>query len=401
MKNYETIRETCLDDQRLTSEVIDNFLIYYAAQQSNLHREANKRLAAFRHVAKELPDEWVNMFKTQYIGHRIFRKGGLIRTYINHSGLNHLTDKEIDFLQFQKEHPWRYSFAWIMERPAPDFFQMQDAFTHESYLLFSPSMSNVLSGRNVRLWFNLITFNGACHQAYGPISAYTGFEPNDIQFFATEVNRGEWFEDGRELIQHVEQNPVPYMMLISGSNLPLTFHKDHQLVQATAEFRDDRFDPGDFKTHFRAEYSHGVYRFLLNGWDQYPHYCTVYFEEDEELLTLYSMTDFGFQNLVEAMNQSGYDLPYRPEQRVNMAMLNTAGNILKKEMHLNRYTDLFKKEIPEDEQAELDKINAFLNQLIPYINEGINPDLETLADEAGIDIEIAEELYRQAKESIE
>jgi len=183
--------------------------------------------------------------------------------------------------------------------------------------------------------------------------------------------------------------------------LPLTFHKDHQLVQVTAEFWDDRFDPDDFKTHFRAEYSHGVYRFSLNGWDQYPHHCTVYFDEDEELLTLYSMTDAGFQKLVEAMNQSGYELPYEPEQRVNMAMLNTAGNLLKKDVHLNRYTDLFEKEVPEDEQAELDKMNAFLNLLIPYINEGINPDLETLADEAGIEFETAEELYQQAKKSTE
>jgi len=46
-------------------------------------------------------------------------------------------------------------------------------------------------------------------------------------------------------------------------------------------------------------------------------------------------------------------------------------------------------------------MNAFLNLLIPYINEGINPDLETLADEAGIEFETAEELYQQAKKSTE
>lgn len=401
MNNYESIRAKCLEDQRLTSEVIDNFLIYYAAKQSNLHREADKRLAKYRHVTKELPQESVNMFKTQYIGHRIFRKEGLIKKYINHSGLNHLTAREMDFLQFQKDNPWRFSFSWITEQPEQDFFQMKDAFTGESYLLFSPSMSRIVSGRNIRLWFNLITYNGSCCQSYGPISAYTGFEPNDIQFFATEVNGGEWFEDGRELMQNVEQDPVPYMMLISGSTLPLTFHKDHQLVQATAEFRDDRFNPDDFKNHFKAEYSHGVYRFSLNGWDQYPHFCTVYFEEDEELLTLYSMTDFGFQKLVEAMNQSGYQLPYEPEQRVNMAMLNTAEKILKKEVQLGKYSDLFEKEIPEDEQAELEKINSFLNLLIPYINGGMNPDLETLAAEAGIDVETAKELYQQAKKSTE
>lgn len=401
MNNYESIRAKCLEDQRLTSEVIDNFLIYYAAKQSNLHREADKRLAKYRHVTKELPQESVNMFKTQYIGHRIFRKEGLIKKYINHSGLNHLTAREMDFLQFQKDNPWRFSFSWITEQPEQDFFQMKDAFTGESYLLFSPSMSRIVSGRNIRLWFNLITYNGSCCQSYGPISAYTGFEPNDIQFFATEVNGGEWFEDGRELMQNVEQDPVPYMMLISGSTLPLTFHKDHQLVQATAEFRDDRFNPDDFKNHFKAEYSHGVYRFSLNGWDQYPHFCTVYFEEGEELLTLYSMTDFGFQKLVEAMNQSGYQLPYEPEQRVNMAMLNTAEKILKKEVQLGKYSDLFEKEIPEDEQAELEKINSFLNLLIPYINGGMNPDLETLAAEAGIDVETAKELYQQAKKSTE
>lgn len=401
MNNFESIRKTCLEDQRLTSEVIDNFLIYYAAQKDNLHREVKKKAAKYSHITKKMQDEWVNMFKTQYIGHRIFKKGGLIKKYINHSGLKHLTGKEMDFLQFQKDHPWRFSFSWITDQPESGFFQMKDAFTGESYLLFSPSISKIVSGRNIQLWFNLISFNGSCYQSYGPISAYTGFEPNDIQFFATEVKNGEWFEDGRELMQEVEKNPVPFMMLISGSTLPLTFHKDHQLVQVTAEFRDDRFDPADFKTYFKAEYSQGVYKFSLQGWDQYPHHCTVYFDEDEELLTLYSMTDFGFQKLVEAMNKSGYALPFEPEHRVNMGMLSTTENILKKEVHLGKYNDLFKKEVPEDEQAKLDKINSFLNLLIPCINQGINPDLESLAAEAGIEVETAKELYQQAKKSTE
>lgn len=307
----------------------------------------------------------------------------------------------MEFLEFQRQHPWRFSFAEITARPEPDFFEMQDVFTDESYLLYSPSMTNILETQNPALWFNLITFNGECRQTYGPIGAYTAFQPQDIHFFAMELNRGKGFEDGRELMKYVESNPAPYMYLFSGTNQPITFHKNDQIVQAVAEYLDDSFDSEVFGSDFKVEYSRDVYKLSLKGWDEFPHYTAAYFDEKEELLYLYSMTDRGFRQLVDRLNRCGYRLSHEPDIRVNMAMAKTAGDILKKKIELNRYEKLFSKNTPGSDDSEgLKEINAMLAELIPYLNTGQNPDLDALAAKYGQDPGNVKEIYEELKKKL-
>lgn len=401
MPDYKTIQNHCLKIQRLTSTVIDDFLIYYAAQQDKLNREVEKQLSRYSHISKKLPEAWRNMSITQYIGHRVFRREGLIKKYINQSGLSHLTDEEMAFLEFQKEHPWRFSFAEITGRPEKDFFKMFDVFTDESYLIYSPGMTEIQQTQNPVLWFNLLAFNGECFQTYGPVSAYSAFEPEDIKFFATELNRGLWFESGRELMENVEQNPVPYMLLFFGSRLPITFHKDDQIVQILAEYLDDSFDADVFGKEFTKEYSEGVYKLSPAGWDQFPHYSAVYYDEEEKLLSIYSMTDRGFRNMVDRMNSYGYSLSYEPDIRVNMVMVETAKEIFRKEIRVNEYEKLFSIDEPKGDTESLKNINAMLAELIPYINDEKKPDLIALASRYGVEPEEAREIYEQILNKVE
>ncbi|TVR13526.1 MAG: hypothetical protein EA391_14075 [Balneolaceae bacterium] len=395
MPDYTSIRNYCKKFQQLNSTVIDGFLIYYAAQQDRLNREAEKKLARYRHISKIMPEGWRNMSITQYIGHRVFRRGGLINKYINHSGLSHLTDEEMAFLELQKEHPWRFSFAEVTGRPEPDFFEMSDQFTGEAYLIYSPGMTRIQQTQNPTLWFNLIGFNGKCFEAYGPIAGYSGFERDDILFFATELNRGKWFENGRELMDNVEENPVPYLCLFSGSNFPLSYHKEDQIVQVSAEYLDDSFNTAAFGDKFKVEYNHGVYKLSLKGWEEFPHYTAAYYDEKEELLFLNSMTDRGFRKLIDRLNECGYRLSYEPDVRLNMAMVKTANDILKKEIELNRYDKLFSIDDPDENPEGLENINTMLAALIPAIITGEKPDLDALAAQYGVDPETAREIYGQ------
>ena len=87
------------------------------------------------------------------------------------------------------------------------------------------------------LWFNLIGFNGFCWQSFGTVVYYNGFEKEDIWFFATELNPD--IEDPGEVMADLEVNPLPYMMLVSASSLPRTFHKEDQLLFLLAEHKTD------------------------------------------------------------------------------------------------------------------------------------------------------------------
>lgn len=400
MSDYKAIQNHCRNIQRLSSTVIDDFLIYYAAQQDKLNRDGEKKLARCRHITKNLPEGWKNMSITQYTGHRVFRQGGLIKKYINHSGLNHLTDEEMAFLELQKEHPWRFSFAEVTDRPEADFFEMRDVFTSEDYLVYSPSMTNIWQAQSPALWFNLIGFNGKCFEAYGPIAGYSAFEPQDILFYATQLNRGQWFENGRELMENVEENPVPYMFLLYGANQPKTIHKNDQIVEVVAEYLDDSFDTDLFGKEFTKEYSEGVYKLSPAGWDQFPHFSAVYYDEKKELLSLYSMTDRGFRMLVDRLNSCGYSLSYEPDVRVNMAMVETANEILKKEISVNEYEKLFSTDEPNGDSEPLKNINALFAELMPYINSGEVPDFDVLAAPFDVDPETAREMYKQVTNKI-
>jgi len=95
---------------------------------------------------------------------------------------------------------------------------MEDVFSDQEFLLYSPGVTKTLEDQSIILWFNLISFNGACWQSFGPIGTYKSFEPDDIFFFATELNPE--IADEQELLANLEENPIPYMMLLSGGNYP-------------------------------------------------------------------------------------------------------------------------------------------------------------------------------------
>lgn len=395
MTDYKTIRHHCRQKQSLTKTVIDEFLIYYAAAQSKLDREFERRLVPFQHIVSQLPNEWRNMLKSQYIAHRIFKKNGYIHRYLNHSGLKHLSVQEMEFLQSKAGHPWRFSFSRIIDRPAPDFFEMVDLFTDETFLLYSPSITSILKTHAPLTWFNLIDFNGECYETYGPVLHFSSFEAEDILFYARSY-AGEWFTGGDEVAQAVEENPIPFSMLIHGSTMPLVFKEKHQIINANAEYEvREPFNSEIFRNDFLIEYSNGVYKLSLKEWGEFPHFSTVFYEEEENLLCLYAMTDAGFEVLVDVLNRLGFSLDYSPDERVNVGMKSTASQILKEEFTFNRYDHLFTIDASPEEQKELDQLDELFAEMIPYINAGKKPNFDTLASRHGVNSETVREIYEK------
>ncbi|MTI88038.1 MAG: hypothetical protein FH748_08725 [Balneolaceae bacterium] len=400
-KNYQHILKVCRQNSTFTGTVIDNFLIHYAARTSKLAKESKRRLQPFRHIIKDMPKEWRGMLTSQYIAHRIFKKGGLIRKYLNHSGLNVLSAKEKAFLGAQTKHPWRYSFASITDQPAPDFFEMRDILTEDRYLLYSPSITSILLSETPLLWFNLIGFNGECWQTYGPILHFNGFEPEDIFFYANEAN-GDWYETGEEVMEDLEEKPIAFSMLIAGSNSPLTFHNEHQLVNNNALYKiDGAFNSELFRKNFLVEYNQGVYKLSLKEGGEFPHYSAAFYDEMDRMMYLFAMTDSGFRQLLDVLNHLGYTFSHTPDERVNVGMIATASNILKKEIKLNPYDHLFAKDSQPVEQPNLDQMNGLLGELIPYINNRETPDLDTLSAKYGVNPEKVKELYEMVKKKVE
>jgi hypothetical protein len=133
----------------------------------------------------------------------------------------------------------------------------------------------------------------------------------------------------------------------------------------------------------------------LKNWSEPPHFSQAYYNENKKIIRLSSMTDRGFMALVGGLNEYGYNFSYEPFIRVNLSMIITASDILKRKIRINEYEDLFSKETSQPVQENLGKINTFLGLVMPDINAGREPDIKALAVKAGVDIKTAKDLIKQ------
>ena len=401
MENFNALINTCNANSAMFSNVVEDFLLKDVVNHKKLAPEINTRFTHYLHIIKEFQDEWNNLLQMQYLVHAIFKKDGLIKSYLKHSAVQRLTQHEQNFLHQMASHPWKFSFSIIERQPGKHFFEMIDVFTSEWFLLYSPGISNILKERPIMLWFNLIGYNGACWQSYGPIGAYKSFQPDDIFFFATELHPHKQIETSNDLMADVETNPVPYMMLLSGSTYPVTLHKKDHILQVTAEYHIDSFNTKHLNTNFKIEYNSNVYKLSLKRWNDHPHFSSAFYDEKKKILFLYAMTDRGFSKLVEHLNESGFNLSPEPDIRIGMSMTMTAGKILKKKIILNEYDPLFAKDQPEQDKENMDEISDLLAMAIPEINAGRAPDIKLLASKTGVDEETARALLEQVTNKLD
>jgi hypothetical protein len=376
------------------SEVaIDNFLLYYAAHHGNLVKDMESGFRKYAHVTRDWPPVPVNYFKSEYIISRVFLKGGLISKFMNHSAIRNLPQDQYAFLDHQMKNPWKFSFAEIADNPSLNFYTMRDVFTQEEYLLYSPGILKTLEERAATLWFNLIEYNGVCWQSFGLLVGFNGFSPDDIYFFATELNPD--IQDEADLMETVNPNPIPFFMLLDGADFPIVMHKNHHMAHWVSWDEEIAYPETGNEKGLNKKYSNGVYRLQASEWSDYPHYASAYYVEEEMTLQRYAMTEAGFNGITQALIHSGFSLEPGADIHVSLPMVHTAGKVLRKEIKLNEYEPLFSEHKSEPVET-LDAMNRFFELLLPFINEGEEIDIEDLAAKAGIDTETANTLLQAA-----
>jgi len=72
--NYKAIKLACQENDELISNVVDKFLIYYAAAHNKLEVEMERKFDAYDHVTLSCQEEWIKRSKAQFLAHRIFKK---------------------------------------------------------------------------------------------------------------------------------------------------------------------------------------------------------------------------------------------------------------------------------------------------------------------------------------
>lgn len=397
--DFDLLKHTCEENSKLSATVVDDFIMNYAAAKDGIGREVEALLKKYRHVDLSFQPGLANMLMAQFIIHKVFKKDGLINKYMNRPEIKRRPAEEQAFLQHQLNNPWRFSFSKIIDSPAQDFYMMEDMFTGEWFLLYSRNVTVTLKEAGVMLWFNLIAYNGACWQSYGPIIGYTSFDDDDIFFFGTELNR--FITDDEDLVIDIEKNPIPYMLLLIGSRYPITMNNEDELVQCYAEhILEVELDVKKLSVSFKVEYNKGVYRLALNEWGNPPHFALAYYQESRQEVTLHAMTDRGFKSLADALVMSGVAISREPQLRVHPSMLVTAGKILKRTVRIDSFESLFEKKESRKDNDVVDRMNALIGRILPDINSGRTPDLEKLSKEFDLEYEDVETVVSHMVERV-
>jgi hypothetical protein len=401
MENYEELIAQCQSNSKLASSVIDDFLMYYAGIKLNLSKVADKNLGVYNHITRN-HKEWLSLFKSQYIVHHIFKKGGVGKKLLNHSTVKEQLDQEeLTFFQQQIDNPWKFSFSEIVDNPKENFFKMYDVFTQEEFLLYSPSVQDITNENSIQLWLNLIQYNGSCWQSFGPIGSYSSFKADDIYFFATELD--PTIVTDQDILNHIEYNPAPYMMLFSGSRYPEIYSKNHLTIHARSIFDDVQIDFEKLKEYFEIESNSNIYRFKAPKLHSHPHFAVAYYDGDTKELIFEAMTGHGFIKIVKLWNKAGYNLRPVPDLCVRPSMLTTTKKITGKNAEILAYDKYFdtEDEVTEAEANELKKINDFMKLVVPMVNSGEKPDIAKLAKKANLEASVAEQVFEQIKGQIE
>jgi hypothetical protein len=400
MSQYAEIVKRCQENSAISLEVVDEFLINYAADMDRIDLEFEAAVKKHPTASGQLKRPDLNLMKSGFIAHRIFQPGGLIHKYLKHSAIRNLSAEEYDFLEFQRDHPWRYSFAEIIDSPEKNLHQMVDVFSNEVYMLYSPGMAKTYQEQKRTGWLNLIGFNGICWQTFSCMFSFRNFQPDDIFFFATELNQS--IEDDDDLIHELARNPFPFLMLFTGAEIPGIKHKNHDIKRCLSNDPLPAFHTVGFEMDFTLGWNNGVYRLKHKKLGDFPHFAHAYYDEEKQLMMRSTMTEYSFAVLTKSLKKAGYALEEEPDIIVSVLMLTNAGNILEKKIEIDPYEHLFYTPNDEDQKNSevIDKMNHFIQKITPHLNEGTKYDIKALAEEAGLSLEEAKNIVKVMKNKI-
>ncbi|MEI6885947.1 MAG: hypothetical protein WCO02_15750 [Bacteroidota bacterium] len=395
--DFEKMADHCLRHKKISDKVLDQFLMPFIARREGMDRKMNAYTQKYLHIIRKMPKEFFPMAMGEYIMGKTLAPDGLIHKYLNNIQLKSLEKTEREFLEFQADNPWRYCFARIAGREARDFFILRDAFSEDEFLLYSSGVEAFWTeGRKQDLYFLLTGFNGLCFHTYGNILPFRSFDADDIYFYGTEVFPE--VDSDALLMASVYKDPIPYMMLASGMEFPVTMSGIHKLRQFVAVDEIAGIATDKLKETFSVQWNANIYRISHQDWSGPPHFASAYFNESNGEFSRYSLTEEGFRELSRMLIASGLLIDVKEDYSVGMSMLVTMQEILKKKINLYEYESLFpEKETNPMSQEDLNGLNRFMKLLLPYINAGTQPDLEILARQAGIEPETAHSLYQQIK----
>ncbi len=398
--DYHRMLARCEKNSEITAEFVDRFLVPYAVERENMDREFLGAASRYRDIVRKMPEGWLGFSISQYVCLKLFRRGGRAADYIRHSALKARSAEETAFLQFQIEHPWRFSFYRAERLPEAHFFMLTGVFTGEVFTVYSKGIDSILkTGGPMSMLLLLIGYNGLCWQTYGTIAYFRGLQPMDIFYFAALLNgRIERIDQVPECI---EDNPVHFMVLYHGAELPTVVSRGYPVVHCKSELKNIDLDPEKLSGVAVVRKVQHIYKITLPDTEDFPHYGICHYHSKKRHLVVTAMTEWAYAKIAEFLGEHGISVPGRPRIFVTPTM----ASLLTEDLRMNiDYTSPYAKtfagpEPSDEEKAHLNKLNAVMRDIMDALNSKRPVDAAALARVHGVELETVEQLVELAESS--
>jgi hypothetical protein len=400
MTDQRTLDQRCMNDSRTLESLLDDFLLSYSDEREHLSRGIAKALRPYLRILEEMPGGWGDFLTAQLMAHKLFGEVALARKYRLHTALLRRSRDEVDFFEYQLQHPWRWRFMRLLGESGKHFYNMVDVCTDETFLMRSSALTTIVQEHRRPSMLLLLTFHsGDCLQTYGPMMSFAGMLLSDILPLARMIDtRICVIED---VPASLDRNPLPFIMLWHYGNIPIVVHKKDVFVSHYLEMPNTAFTPDAQRTHFHIENIDDIFHLGLKRWNMHPHFCELYYDRKMRLLIARSMTERGWEKLTHALAGCGIHVDDSAVLRLSMFGCKIAEEHFNKTFSVAGYEQLFAPKIPKEQQEELDSINLFLQYYLEDVNADGAGDVRRAAAAAGISVETAQEIVRVVNESQE
>ncbi|MCZ7558440.1 MAG: hypothetical protein M5R41_18795 [Bacteroidia bacterium] len=391
MIDLRTLELRCMSDSRIVESLLDNFLLRYSDERDRLSRGIAYALRPYRHILEEMPEGWGNYLTAQLMAHTLFGENALARKYRAHAAVRGRSRTELDFFEYQLQHPWRWRFMRLIEGVGDHFYRMVDACSEEVFLVRSSSLTTIIREHRRPSMIILLTFHsGDCLQTYGPMLSFGGMLYSDILPLARMIDKK--VRTMEDVPASMDADPIPYLMLWRFGNVPILVHGKDVFISHYYEVSDMVFSVEEHRKHFHIEHIDNVFHLRLKRWHGHPHFSELYYDATKRLLVVQSLTDRGWRKLTETLAAHGTHVDDSGVLRLSMFGRRIAEEHFNTTYASTAYAELFVPKMSQAQQDDLDAINRFLAIYMENENAGRVTDIRQAAAAAGISLDTAREI---------
>lgn len=373
-------------DGAITSLIPDLLEIY--DRKENAMKKLTRNMDNYKKVLKRTDERVLSRIPDTIFCHQLFKKNGKISDYLKHPRLNKLSVSEKAIIDLSVEFPWKFALCTFSRKIHGDFMAMQDLFLDEEFVVYSPSISNIVAENSGQtLFYFLRLFNGDCWETYGLVQYYKGFFPKDFIYFAKLQDSS--VETMEYVFENIEKNPLPYLFLFNFAEVPVLVFGENKVLNVfcRSDLKYTEFDVEKFKKDFVIKENQGVYYLKPKKTGHVPQIPEVFYNRKRKELIITAGTERDFEKVSAYFSEDG--APFEPDYSAVLSMVHAASEILQKDKSRTEYHKLFEHEPEPEAKEEMDKMNEFLNEVMKSRNSGALLDIKKVAAKHNINYETA------------